>query len=146
MLSTMERVLFLRSVDMFSAIAGEDLAAVAMAAEEVRFRASEIVVEEGEPGEGLYVIVHGDVEVAVDGARRVAVRGAGSVIGEMAVLSGGPRLATCVALDEVLTLRLRRDDFQELLGERPALALGVIAVLMQRLDEATRRLAETQRS
>ncbi len=149
-------MLFLRSVDVFGAIAGEDLVPVAMVAEEANFRAGEILVRQGESGDGLYVIVEGEVDVVVEdvgrelesgsltpaGRRPVAVRGAGSVIGEMAVLSGGPRLATCVAMSDILTLRLRRDDFLELLAERPALALGVISVLTQRLDEVTRRLAE----
>jgi CRP-like cAMP-binding protein len=146
MLSTMERVLFLRSVDVFGAITGEDLAPVAIVAEEVAFRTGETIIGQGEPGEGLYVIVDGEVAVVIQGAGQVAVRGPGSVIGEMAVLSGGPRTATCVAVSEVLALQVRRDDFLELLVERPALALGVIGVLTQRLDEATRRLAEAQGS
>lgn len=146
MLSTLERVLFLRSVDMFGSIAGEDLAVVAMVADERSFPAGETLVRQGEPGEGLYVIVEGEVEVTAEGGGHVAMRGVGSVIGEMAVLSGGPRMATCVAVSDVFTLRLQRRDFLVLLAERPALALGVIAVLTQRLDEATRRLAEASRT
>jgi CRP-like cAMP-binding protein len=145
MLSTMERVLFLRSVEMFGAVAGEDLAPVAVVAQEMSFRPGENLVRQGEPGEGLYVIVDGEVSVRIDGEGEVAMRRPGNVVGEMAVLSGGPRTASCVAVGDVLALKVRRDDFLELLAERPALALGVIAVLTERLDEATRHVAEARR-
>jgi CRP-like cAMP-binding protein len=141
MLSTMERVLFLRSVEVFGDLAGEDLAPVAMVAEEIGFRPGEAIVRAGEPGDGLYVIVDGRVNVTVEGRGQVAVRGQGDVIGEMAVLSGRPRVATCVASGEVLTLRLRRDDFLAIMAERPAVALGVVRVLTERLEQATQRLA-----
>lgn len=139
MLSTMERVLILRSADIFATVEGEDLAPLAMAAEEVRFAEGEALFREAEPGDSLHVLVNGDVSVEAEGAGRVAVRHPGTVIGEMSVLSGRPRSATCVAISELLTLRLRRDDFLEMLAERPALALAVIQVLTQRLDEAIQR-------
>jgi CRP-like cAMP-binding protein len=141
MLSTMERVLFLRSVEVFGDVAGEDLASIAEVSEEVSFHAGEAIVRQGEPGDGLYVIVDGGVSIIVEGSGQVAVRGPGNVVGEMAVLSGRPRAATCVAVGEVLALRLLRDDFLEIMTERQAVAVGVVRVLTERLDEATQRLA-----
>ena len=141
MLSTMERVLFLRSVDIFSGVAGEDLAPLAMVADEARFGQGETVVRPGTPGDDLYVIVDGEIGVIAPTGEQIAQRGPGSVIGEMAVLSGRPRSATCVALGEVVALRILREDVLEMLAERPALAMGVIQVLTERLDEATRLLA-----
>jgi len=148
MLPTIERILFLRSADIFSVINGEDLAPLAMVAQEVTFTAGETFIRQGEPGDCLYIVVDGEVEIAAtdgkhagSGATPVAVRGPGSVIGEMAVLSGGTRAADCVARTDVLALQLSRDDFLEMLEERPALAIGVIEVLTRRLDQATQRAA-----
>jgi CRP-like cAMP-binding protein len=141
MLSTMERVLFLRSVDIFSDVAGEDLAPLAMVADEARFGRGETVLRSGDPGEELYVIVAGEIGVIAPTGEQIAQRGPGKVIGEMAVFSGRPRSATCVALSEVVALRLLREDVLEMLAERPALAVGMIQVLTERLDEATQLLA-----
>ncbi|HEX8919058.1 MAG TPA: cyclic nucleotide-binding domain-containing protein [Chloroflexota bacterium] len=139
----MERVLFLRTVDLFSGIAGEDLAPLATVAEEARFKAGDILIRQGEVGDGLYIIVDGEVEIRASSDSQIAVRRSGSVIGEMAVLSGQLRSATCIAASEVLALRMLRDDFLEMLAERPALALGIINILTQRLTEVTQRLANT---
>lgn len=140
-LSTIERVLFLRSADIFSALTGEDLAPVAMVAQEVNIGAGELFIRRGESGECLYVIVDGEAGVVVPGVGQVAVHGPGSVLGEMAILAGAPRSVDCVASTDVLALRVDRDDFLELLTERPPLAVGVIKVLTRRLDEATRALS-----
>ncbi|MGI8828069.1 MAG: cyclic nucleotide-binding domain-containing protein [Chloroflexota bacterium] len=145
MLSTIERVLFLRSADIFSAVTGEDLAPLAMVAQEVRFEAGETFIRHGEAGDCLYVVVDGEVGVVVDGVGQVAVRGPGSVQGEMAILADRPRSVDCVAIDGVLALRVDRDDFLELLAERPTLALGVIKVLTQRLYQATEELSRARR-
>jgi CRP-like cAMP-binding protein len=146
MLSTIERVLFLKSADIFSVVAGEDLAPVAMVAQEVRFAAGETFIQQGEPGDCLYVIVDGEAGVMVGGKGQIAVRGPGSVLGEMAILADQPRSADCAAITDLLTLRVDRDDFLELLAERPPLALGVIKVLTGRLTEATQELSRTSQS
>src|SRR5579859_332719 len=118
MLSTLERVLFLKCADIFSAISSEDLFPVALVAQEVTFSTGETIIRCGTQGDCLYVVVDGDVSVAAPGGGQVAIRGTESVLGEMAVLSGGPRSADCVAISEVLALRLDRDDFLELITER----------------------------
>jgi CRP/FNR family transcriptional regulator, cyclic AMP receptor protein len=143
-LSTIERVLFLKSVGVFSAIPGEELAPLAAVARELVFSEGDTFIREGEFGDSLYIIVDGEVDVRV-GGDHVATRGAGSVVGEMAVLSGHPRTATCTASTEVFALQLIRDDFMEMIAERPAVAIGVIGVLVERLDQATQQLADTHR-
>jgi CRP/FNR family cyclic AMP-dependent transcriptional regulator len=58
-LSTIERILFLKSADLFSQIASEDLVPVAHVAQEVHFSAGETFIRQGDAGECLYLIVHG---------------------------------------------------------------------------------------
>jgi CRP-like cAMP-binding protein len=139
-LATIERVLFLRSIELFSHIAGEDLVPVAHAVEEVRFSAGETFIRQGELGDSLYLIVAGTVKVVIRGVGEVALREAKSVIGEMAILTHQPRSADCIAISEVTALKLSHDAFWELLAERPPLALGVIKMLAERLDEVVSNL------
>lgn len=109
------------------------------------FRPGEIVFEVGDPGEVLYVIQSGTVELSRPGpaGRRVVARlGRGSLFGEMSVLVGGPRTVRAVALTEARLLELDAGTFRAMCHERPEIALGVIERLAERVIELERRLAE----
>lgn len=146
MLSTIERVLLLKGADIFSAISSEDLVPVALVAREIDVAAGDTFIRQGEFGDCLYVLVTGEASVVVRGAGQVAVRGPRSVLGEMAIISGRPRSADCMALTDVTALRVERADFWELLAERPPLALGVITLLATRLDDMDNNLSTLQRA
>ena len=139
-LSTIERVLFLKGAELFDQIAGEDLVPVALVAQEVHFRAGETLLRQGDPGDCLYIIVDGEASINLRGIGPVATRQARSSLGEMGIISRQPRSADCVALTDLTALKIDRDDFWELLAEKPPLALGVIRALSQRLDEAVANL------
>jgi len=136
-LSTIERVLLLKSADLFGQLSSEDLAPVAQQAQEVHFRAGEIFIHQDDPGDRMYVIVDGRASVIQRGVGEVGTRGPKSTIGEMAIIRCQPRSADCVALSDITALQIEHDDFWELMDERPVVAQGVIKVLAQRLDEAT---------
>ncbi len=140
-LSTVERVLLLKGAELFHGIAGEDLVPVALVAEEAHFTAGEALIRQGERGDCLYIVVDGEVSIAIRGVGTVATRGPKSSVGEMGVISHQPRSADCVALTDVTALRIDRADFWDLLAEQPALSLGMISALSQRLDEAVTNLA-----
>lgn len=139
-LSTLERVLFLKTAELFNQIASEDLVPVAHVAQEVHFEAGELFIQQDDPGDCLYIIVDGEAAVVIPGVGQVATRRPRSSIGEMGILSRQPRSADCVALTDLTALRIDHDDFWELLAEKPPLALGVIRALSQRLDEAVSNL------
>jgi putative ABC transport system ATP-binding protein len=143
-LSTVERVLFLKSADIFREVASEELVAVALAAEERDFFAGDVLIRQGDLADCLYLVVRGEIQVVVRGSAQVAVLGPHSVVGELGLLSGRPRTADCIASSATLTLRVGRDDFWALLEERPQLALGVINMLTRRLEDTTARLAQLQ--
>ena len=145
MISTIERVLFLRSVPLFRTIGGEELAQVAQIAQEAYFAPGETFIRQGEAGDCLYVVIDGAVDVLVEGRLRVARVGAKGILGEMAVLTDAPRAASCTAADDTIALRIDRDDFWELMERQPAVALGVIREMSERLEEMHRRLEEQQR-
>lgn len=135
MISTVEKVLFLKSIDLFSQIPGQDLAQVALiATEEVREPGEEIFAE-GEAGDALYLVLEGKVRVH-RGDRVIAELGERECFGEMAILDAAPRSATVTAVAGTRLLRLSREDFQEIMSEKPEIALGVIKVLSRRLRTA----------
>jgi CRP-like cAMP-binding protein len=135
-------VLALKRVPLFAGIPGDVLASIALLAEEVRFRAGETMIRQGEPGDCLYVTVDGQTGITISGAGQVAVRDAPTVLGEMAIILRRPRSAGCVALTDVLALKIDHAPFQELLAQAPEVALEVIKVLAERLDEAQQMTQE----
>ncbi|MFZ5468425.1 MAG: cyclic nucleotide-binding domain-containing protein [Myxococcota bacterium] len=135
MLSTVEKVLFLKSIDLFSQIPGEDLAQVALiSTEESREQGDEIFAE-GEAGDALYLVLEGKVRVHKQD-RVIAELGERECFGEMAILDAAPRSATVTAVNDTNLLKIDREDFQEIMSEKPEIAMGIIKVLTRRLRDA----------
>jgi CRP-like cAMP-binding protein len=132
MISTVEKVLFLKGVDLFSAIPGEELSQVAQIAEEVDIEAGETIIQEGDLGDSAYLIVNGKVRVH-RGAVEIAVLGERQVFGEMSILDSEPRSASVSALTDVALLKIHHDDFTDILAEKSEIAQGIIKVLLRRL-------------
>jgi len=132
MLSTVERVLFLKQIDLFRSIPGEYLAEIARITREIAFNNGEVLMQEGDLGDYLYLIVSGTVSVTVKG-REVARLSQRDCVGEMAILDSEPRSATVTATQNVVALQIDRDDFYRIMHERTEIAEGIIKVLTHRL-------------
>ena len=135
MLTTVEKVLFLKSIELFSQIPGEDLAQVALVAAEETREAHEEIFREGDPGDALYLVLEGLVRVH-RGDHEIAKLGERECFGEMAILDAAPRSATVTADGEVALLKIGREEFQEIMADKPEIALGIIKVLSRRLRNA----------
>ena len=133
MLLTVERVAVLRHVDLFSSTPDRVLAGVASVLDEVEFPAGAVLMQIGSVEDWLFVVVDGQVEV-VRSDRHVTM-GAGTVVGELAVLDPQPRSATVTALTPVTAFRLSKPAFDEAVRTRPEIAIGVITELVRRLRE-----------
>jgi CRP-like cAMP-binding protein len=140
MLSTVEKVLFLKSVDLFSRIPGEDLSQIAGIAQQVSFEQGQLIIQEGEIGDSLFLILEGQVMVHRLG-QEISRLGEKESFGEMSLLDNEPRSASVTAVTDVSCLKVERDDFFELMSEKIEIAHGIIRTLTQRLREADRRLA-----
>lgn len=138
MITTVEKVLFLKSIDLFRALPGEELAQIAEIAEEVPVGSGDVVFAEGDPGDALYIVVEGRVQVT-KGEKKLAELGERECFGEMSVLDSEPRSATVAATMEALLLKIGREEFKDILGERPEIAAGIMKVLSRRLREANAR-------
>jgi CRP/FNR family transcriptional regulator, cyclic AMP receptor protein len=141
MLTRVEKVLALKNVELFHDISGEVLADIASLLEEIAFEKGSYIVNEGELGKELYIIIKGEVEV-VSGGNRIDKMTAGASFGEMSIIDSQPRSADVVALEDVLLLKIERDDFHEILKQREEVALGVIRVLNRRIRNLNIRLFE----
>jgi len=132
MLSTIEKVLILKSVNIFDETPDEILADVAQVCEDVEFKSGDKIFEKGDAGNSLYIIISGQVRVH-DGEHTLNFLGERDVFGEMALLDPEPRVASVTAVEDTRMLRLDQEPFFELMEDRIEVARGIIKVLSRRL-------------
>jgi CRP-like cAMP-binding protein len=127
----------LRAIPLFSHVADADLEQIASHLIERRYPRNTTIVEEGLPGDYMYIIREGRVKVTKlsdDGREKILeFLDTGSFVGEMALLERAPRSASVKALSPVKLLALSRNDFVGLLKKSPDLAMSVIQELSRRL-------------
>jgi CRP-like cAMP-binding protein len=97
-------------------------------------REGRILCREGSVGWEAFVIVEGEASVEIEGAR-VATLGPSDVFGEMALLDGGPRVATVTALTPMKLLVLNRSEFPSMLAAAPMVAKRILAAISRRLRD-----------
>lgn len=136
-----ERVAILRSLDLFQDTPDDVLASVAQIVEEISLRPGQTLISEGERGDCMYLIVEGSVRVHSQG-QTIIMLDAGTTVGELAVLDPEPRTASVTAAADAFLFRIAKEPFDEVLADRPEIALGVIRTLSRRLRSQGRRLAE----
>lgn len=151
MLSTIERVIFLKEVPFFQGMTIDQLQALAGICEEKFFAQDTPIFEQGDPGGVLYVVVSGRVAIEREGQRkgsvvRLATVEARSYFGEMSLFDRGPRSAAARAIQDTITLRLRREPLIALVRQYPDLSLELIHVLSQRVRQANDKIAQLTRS
>ncbi len=108
------------------------------------FGPGDVIFNEGDPGEVLFVIQSGEVEISrhgLSGRRAVARLVAGEFFGEMSVVVGEARTARAVAVTECRLLELDAETLEAMCVERPEIAIRIIRRLTDRLVESERRLA-----
>ena len=110
------------------------------------FTAGERIVEEGRTANGLFVVVHGRVDIVkgIDGPTPdvVATLGDGEPIGEMEILAGWPRTASAIACEETEAVGMDSWVFLDYLREEPRLAMRLLQIMAKRLAETSAKLAE----
>jgi small-conductance mechanosensitive channel/CRP-like cAMP-binding protein len=130
-----ERIALLRGVQMLAPLEDSDRERLADRMRRLEFTAGEPIFYQGTAGDSLYVVERGEVGVSVqaDGASaEVARLGRGEIFGEMSLLTGEPRTASCIACTEVTCYMLGRAAFEELLAQRPEIAEGFSAIMASR--------------
>jgi HEAT repeat protein len=138
-LSVMEKILFLRKVPIFVDLDPADLRQIAEITGEHTFTDGQVIAEQGELGDEMYIIVSGRVRVVVktEAGEEVEIvrRTPGECVGEMSILRRAPRMASLIAFGEVRILYIGQAAFEEILRMRPDASLAVMRVLCDRLAE-----------
>jgi signal transduction histidine kinase len=104
--------------------------------EPVSLRAGEILIKQGDLGDSAYVVIKGEFEIQKQAGQsliKIDIRNPGDVVGEMALLSQGPRNATVIAKTDSETLRIPKEAFENLLSSSTTAALAVLHWVMARL-------------
>ena len=128
----------LRSVPIFSTISEDFVDLLRERVELLRFEPGAVICEEGAPADAFYLVRIGFVKVSqqMDGEDLVlAYLPRGGYFGEMGLLQGGVRTATCVALDHVEVVRILAPDFHEMLDRFPEVRAHIIHTAEQRERE-----------
>jgi len=140
MLSTLEKVMTLKTVSIFAATADMVLVEIAAILSELEVRAGEQIFAQGDMGTSMYIIVSGRVRVH-DGERTLNELGPRDVFGEMAMLDPEPRIASVSALEPSLLFRIDHGPFYEVMADRVEVARGIIRVLTGHLRARVRDVA-----
>lgn len=120
----MDLLAVLGNVELFNGITPYELEAVSKICRERSYHAGDVLTKQGEPGDELYVICDGFVEVlrsvtpSDPSPRAVVNLGQGQIVGEMALVDLGPRSATVRTISEKTVVQvIQRDDFKRLCDE-----------------------------
>ena len=127
---------FLARVPLFADLAASLRAALADRSTTVRLRTGEQLFRAGDPGDALYIVRAGRLEVLAPDERSVVRElGRGASVGELALLSASERSATIRAARASDLIRVGKDDFDRLLHDAPALSLALNRALAERLGQ-----------
>src|SRR5258708_10932120 len=139
---------FLRRLPLFASLPEADLEELYRRAEPMTIKAGDLLIEEGAPGDALFVLIDGELQVSKrSGAQdvKVDVRLPGAVIGEMSLLDNSPRSASVRSLTECHLLRVSKDAFERTLSTSPSAALATLHTVVARLRQNDALLHEKEK-
>jgi CRP/FNR family cyclic AMP-dependent transcriptional regulator len=146
MLAPRPLVASIARIPFFAGLDQTALERVAAGTRSRRFRRGEVIFHSGDPGDGLFIIVSGQVKIGLPSETGdeaiIATLHAGDVFGELALLDGAPRSATATALEATETIVLPRDRFHELIATEPAFREALLASLAGELRRLTTHVEE----
>ncbi len=138
-----EKVLLLKSLSIFKDTPETILAELAPLMQEAEVEQDEIIFEEGETGDCMYIIFSGQVQIH-KGKIGLAVLGEKEVFGELSLLDAETRSASATAATDCFLFKIDQEPFYELIDSRPEVAMGFIKILCKRLrqinDKAVKQL------
>jgi CRP/FNR family cyclic AMP-dependent transcriptional regulator len=128
----------LERIPFFAGLKPEELEQIAGIGQRTSIEAGRSIVERGDPGDSMYIVLSGMAQVDVGG--RFHDLKPGDFFGEMAVIAGKKRMATVKAAESVEALRIPADAFQAFLLEHPRVAVSMLRSLVERLREVQERI------
>lgn len=137
----------LAGVPFFALLDDNERATLAERLDCEQFKAGHVVFHTGDPGDTLYVVRTGQVEIFMknDTGDRIVleVAGPGDFFGETSLLDGGPRTSSAVVTEDVEALVVDRGDLDEFLRLRPEAALDLLSATGRRIRQIAQILRHT---
>jgi len=128
----------------FAEFAREDIEVLAQYMRVYRAQAGQAIIREGDEGDFMLLVISGSVDIFKSNAEQeqqlMTSVGPGMTLGEMSMIDGEPRFATCIVTDTTVFAVLTRDAMAKIILERPSLGTKILIVLVTML---THRLRQT---
>ena len=140
MLTVIEKVMALQSVDVFSAVSTEQLSHLAVIAEEVTFPEGDVIFRETDPSDSMYLVLEGAVRLH-RAEMDVTVARKNDVFGAWALFDDDPRVVTATTVEAARVLRIEKDDFIDLLADHVQITQGILKGMVQRLRSLVGRFS-----
>src|SRR5919199_890377 len=134
MLTSVERLLFVRAVPIFRELRDDFLVRLASVMDELSFPADHTIFTQGEEGRSLYILVQGMVRVHI-GDRDLAQLKEGACFGEMSLFDAEPRSASVTTIEPCNCLMLTQLQLYDAIDETPGIAINIIRLLSRRIRE-----------
>ena len=126
----------LSKIDLFRQLPAEDVLDILPYIVQKTFSEGEMIFDKGAPGDSLYIIEEGSVEICDPSCdKTIAELGAGSVLGEMALVTGEPRSAAARSKSDVKTWMILKEHFDQYLYTNPKIAVVLDELVSNRIAE-----------
>jgi len=136
-----ERIRFLSTIDLFAGFSEKDLERLSPHVREVSYKAGELLCQEGDPGQEMFVLVFGALRIFKE-KRTIATITPVDYVGEMAIIETKPRSASIAALEDSNLLVIPAEQFRSLLAGQPQFMVGLAQILSKRVRRDTEILAD----
>ncbi len=141
-----KKIDLLRKVALFRGLNREEIIELLKRAKLKMFSQGEIIFNEGEKGDTMFVIIKGKVRISTIvpgvGEEALAIYGPGEIIGEMALVEASKRSATVTAEEETETIGFKREKLIDFMQEYPGAGINILWVLVRTLAERLRATNE----
>ncbi|MEL6228633.1 MAG: cyclic nucleotide-binding domain-containing protein [Cyanobacteria bacterium J06627_3] len=134
MLTSVDRLLFVRAVPIFTELRDDFLVRLASIMDELSFPANHPIFREGEEGRSLYIVVSGRVRVHLR-SQELTTLEKGTCFGEMSLFDAEPRSASVTTINPCDCLVLTQQQLYEAIDETPDIAVNIIRLLSRRIRE-----------
>jgi CRP-like cAMP-binding protein len=134
MLTAVERVLILKGADLLKDVGPRHLLRLANVAQEIEIFEGDVIYDENDPADALYIVVEGRVRLTTDQGR-ISEVGARESFGTWSLVDDSERKHRAECIEDGLTLALRRDDFYDVAAGDVTLLLEIIRALAKRLRD-----------
>ena len=139
MLTSVDRLLFVREVPIFKELRDDFLVRLASIMDQLSFSSNHTIFTEGQEGRSLYIVVSGRVSVHLN-HQELAQLDQGTCFGEMSLFDAEPRSASVTTLEPCDCLMLTQQQLYEAIDETPGIAVNIIRLLSRRIRELNSEL------